>query len=111
MNKNTKKLRAELRAASKAGQSSFTHQKPAPNWHDLDEPRFTPQIFPTSRANREGVVSAVARRNMCERVFVNVGENGKKASVTRHEPLNDKSFITHKNHGYLEYRQPARASA
>lgn len=48
-------------------------------------------------------------RNLCQRVFVNVGADGKMASITRHVPLENGCVIRPKNHGYLEYRQPIGA--
>lgn len=53
----------------------------------------------TPNALGEGkfLVSANPKRNMGQFVYHNIGENGKKYSLTRHEPLDEKkAFNPHK---------------
>ena len=116
-NKATKALRLQIRKASKAGELEVQHLQPVFNYHscgDNDDFRahpssfFTKVQFPTAVVGKGGTVSANQRRNMAMRVFSNKGEDGRKDTVTCHEPLVKGAFITFKNHDYLKggYAQP-----
>ena len=65
------------------------------------------------KPNGENVVSANPRRNMQMRIYVNEDGQGKKQSVTCHEPIDRKRFMVHQNHGYLagQYRQTMPTSS
>jgi hypothetical protein len=54
--------------------------------------------------NKEGVVSLNPARNTQMVIYTNVGADGKRFSVTRHERINAKSPIYPKNHVYINYR-------
>ena len=60
-----------------------------------------------------GVVSQNPRRNMRQRIYVNVDNHGVKSSVTCHEPIDPKRFNVPKNHGYMvgAYKQTVQTSS
>jgi hypothetical protein len=59
------------------------------------------------------VISSNPRRNMQQVVLHNTDASGRKASVTRHIPIDDSRFVTYANHGFVakagKYRQPSAA--
>jgi hypothetical protein len=63
--------------------------------------------FVSAKPNGDGIISVNQKRNMAMRVYHNTDHNGKRMSITAHEPLNPGNWVTYKNHSYIEYRQPA----
>jgi len=55
--------------------------------------------------NSDGVISVNERRNTQMRVLHNTGAGG--GSLTVHEPIYKSRYVIHKNHKYLDYRQPS----
>lgn len=82
MNKNTKKLKSQLRVARRSGKDSLTVQVPVSNYHS--NAQLTGKTFAISSGG--GVVSKNERRNMQMRVLSNAG-GGANSSLTVHEKI------------------------
>ena len=122
MNKNTRELRKAVSAASKQGAASVVTLKPVSDYHSHSgskESFFTNRTTPTATRGKDGVVSQNRKRNTAMKVLLNTDENGKSQSLTVHEPIDPKRFVTFKGHGYLrkdeyernQYRQPKTVAA
>lgn len=117
-NKNQKRIRTQLRKASKAGNSELAIEVPAGGYHNGDKGVFVNRRIPTARADSNGVNSSSPERNMRQVVFKNEG-GGEGSSITRHVPIHNWKPVTFKNHSYLirdehgsnNYRQDAGALA
>lgn len=105
-NKATRKLRNSIRTASKKRQIEVIRDKPVFNYHNDTKGKFVEQRFPTASPNADGLISRSQRRNMAMRVYRNKGPEG-GASNTAHEPWIRGEYVRHKNHRYIEYRQPS----
>jgi len=112
-NKTTRKLRKQIARASRRGEDTVEHMTPVPDYHNHsnDEYRARPtslmvrQVFPTATVKGDGVNSANKRRNSCQRVYTNMGENRRSTSLTCHEPFLRNEPMRGKGHGYIEYRR------
>lgn len=91
MNKNTKRIKAQLRNARRAGKSELTVQVPVFNYHSNSA--LTAKTFSISAGS--GVVSKNPKRNMQMHVLTNAG-GGAKSSLTVHEKINDNEPATPK---------------
>jgi hypothetical protein len=97
-NKNTKQLRVKIRRACKRGEETYITKDG--------------KVFPTSRLKGD-TVSQNRKRNTAMRVYKNTDANGRKCSLTVHEPMLKGEFMTFKNHKEYKdfnYRQPSLAS-
>jgi hypothetical protein len=107
MNKNSRQLRVAARKIKRAGADNMEYQTPVGDYHN--NPKFVKKILHLCSRDRDGVVSASPNRNMQMRVLQNKNEDSKTSSFTVHEPINKDRFVTHPNHEYMTYRQPAGA--
>jgi hypothetical protein len=113
-NKNTRQLRIKIARASRNHEDSVTHDKPIYNYHsagDFQDFRsrpgsfFTTQTFPTAVVKGDGVNSINRKRNSCQRIYLNKGENSGSNSLTAHEAFLRNEHMTWKGHKYIEYRR------
>jgi hypothetical protein len=104
MNKNTRNLRNNLRAARRVGAAELVSQVPVGNYHS--NPSTHPQTTPICRMGKGGVVSQNAAKNLCMKVLHNKSDVRGMASATFHEPIDKDKPITFRNHAYMEYRNP-----
>lgn len=117
MNKNTKRIRREVRVERKNGNDALSINVPAPGYHNQMKPTFRLITVPTARMDKTGVVSQNNRRNMREHVYHNTDNVGKTFSVTSHEPINSERAVVFANHAYIakderernQYRQFSQA--
>jgi hypothetical protein len=101
-NKNTRKVRVKIRAAGKRGEDSISLEV-------FRNQNKRVIAFPTARVNGDGVVSANKRRNSCQRVYVNKGNDGSSHSLTVHEPFLKGEYMVFPNHRQYdnwEYTRP-----
>lgn len=124
MNKNTRIERKAVRAQQKAGGGTVSIRRPIGGYHGATrghqrapESAFTNVTLHANTRGAEGVVSLNARRNMQMKVLQNQDENGRKETLTVHEPIHKREFITHPNHQYIRddkrgggYFQPKTAN-
>ena len=103
-NKNTKNIRNQIRKAGRKGEDTLTVSVPVYNFHSSRE--FKNVTFPTARVRADGLVSSNRKRNLAMRVYQNKDVDGKKESLTVHEPLLKGEFIKPRSHTYITYRQP-----
>ena len=62
--------------------------------------------------HQAGIVSTSPKRNMAQVVYHNVDNEGRKSSLTRHEPLDSTRYIRGKGHNYMPaVRQPIADSS
>jgi hypothetical protein len=104
-NKNTRQLRKRISHASGRGESSVEHQTPVRDYHNDAKIRLVNKVFPTAVVNADGVNSVNKRRNSCQRLYVNTGNDKRSLSITRHEPHVKHESMGYPNHKYLEYRK------
>lgn len=97
MNKNTKRLRVEVRKAGKSGQDNYSVKMPTHGYHSSDSGQFAERSVPTARRGASGVVSVNESRNTQMRVL----QNADGGTLTSHEPINKSVPVRHKGHGYL----------
>lgn len=109
-NKNTKQLRRAVKDSCRRGEIVCDYAtKSAHGGSTLASHRV-----PTALRGAGGVVSANPRRNMQMTVLHNTNDRGIKSTLTVHEPIDRKRYITHKNHGYEhfpQYRQAMQTSS
>lgn len=113
-NKATRQLRIKIARASRKGEDAVEHLKPVFNYHSCGDNSdyrarpssfFTRQVFPTAVVKGDGVNSVNKRRNSCQRIYLNMGENRRSTSLTVHEAFLRNEHMTWKGHGYIEYRK------
>jgi hypothetical protein len=107
-NKNIRRKNVALAIARRAGHTQLVTRVPIADYHSSPlrgENLFRNRAFDILQGN----VSRATRRNMQQIVFRNKNANGLSDSITRHEPISPNNYVTHKNHKYMEYRQPAGA--
>ncbi len=105
MNKNTKQVKALVSRASRKGDTTIVINRPVRDWHNQDKPVFRPVTYHCASPNKEGVISQNTNRNMRMSVAKNTDSEGRKYSITRHEPISEHRPLVHKNHNYMTYRQ------
>jgi hypothetical protein len=103
-NKNTRSLRKRISRACRAKKSDVELLVPVRDWHNQDSPKFETKHFPTALVGQNGVNSMNSKRNTCQRVFINKGENNTSSSLTCHEALVKGHSMVPKNHNYVSYR-------
>lgn len=102
MNKNTRRIRNEVRKAGKAGDFALTFQVPVQTYHNHPKTTLRPITVTTAIRGAGGVISTSgSRRNMQMRVLHNSDGDSRKASMTVHEPINASIPVMHPNHEYI----------
>lgn len=107
MNKNTRAIRIKIRKAGKKGEDLASISIPSRDYVKASSRSagMTTKLFPTARVKGDGVNSVNKRRNSCQRVYTNMGENRCSTSLTCHEPFLRNEPMRGKGHGYIEYRR------
>lgn len=59
------------------------------------------------RTGDKSVISQNTARNMQLKVSWNIGEDGKKFSVSQHIPIQEGRYTAFPNHKYIEYTKPS----
>ncbi len=100
MNKNQKQIKRFAQSARQKGSSTVTFRKPLPNYHSHSGNYDSFFTEATIELNPSPVNS---RRN-------NTDAQGRKFSLTTHEPIDPTRPVIFKNHSYMskegKYEQP-----
>lgn len=88
MNKNEKRIKSQVATARKAGEATFTFQRPADGYHNYRTGTFAAITVPIHKRGQNGVVSTGFKRQhgpMQMRILHSTNEDGRKSSLTVHE--------------------------
>lgn len=95
-NKNQKRIAALARKDARSGNQSLSLSIPSAGYHNQAKGQFAPRTIPLLK----GQDSPSRGRNMVQRTLANTGADGKKFSVTVHEPADKQDkfrpFLRHK---------------